>query len=96
MLTGHKQGVASVAFSFDGKTVCTSSPDGTIRLWHLETGRETLSFAPEGVGANRLRFSRDNQLLIIFGHHKTWALRVPSLEAIDQHFFENPVVERSS
>ena len=96
MLTGHKQGVASAAFSFDGKTVCTSSPDGTIRLWHLETGRETLSFAPEGVGANRLRFSRDNQLLIIFGHNKTWALRVPSLEAIDQHFFENPVVERSS
>ena len=83
MLTGHKQGIHAAAFAHDQKSICTSSPDGTIRIWHLETGREMLTFTPDGVGADRLLFSKDNQKLIIIGIDKTWLLRVPSLDQID-------------
>jgi len=41
-LTGHKRGVAAVAFSPDGRTL--ASGDGrTIKLWQAATGRETLT-----------------------------------------------------
>ena len=96
VLTGHKQGVASAAFSYDGKSICTSSPDGTIRLWHLDTGREMVHFTPEGVGADKLRFSRDNQLLLIFGREQTWTLRVPSLRTIDEELSKKHSTEKTS
>ncbi len=96
VLTGHKQGVASAAFSYDGKSICTSSPDGTIRLWHLDTGREMVHFTPEGVGADKLRFSRDNQLLLIFGREQTWTLCVPSLRTIDEELSKKHSTEKTS
>lgn len=37
-LTGHKQGVLSVAFSADGKQALTGSVDGTAKLWDAATG----------------------------------------------------------
>jgi len=84
VLTGHKQGIHAAAFAHDHKSICTSSPDGTIRIWHLETGREMLTFTPDVVGADRLIFSKDNQKLLILGIDKTWLLRVPGLDQIDQ------------
>ena len=84
VLTGHKQGIHAAAFTHDQNSICTSAPDGTIRIWHLETGREMLTFTPDGVGADRLLFSRDNQKLLIIGNDKTWLLRVPSLDQVDQ------------
>jgi serine/threonine protein kinase/WD40 repeat protein len=84
VLTGHKQGIHAAAFAHDQKSICTSSPDGTIRIWHMETGREMLTFTPDGVGADRLLFSKDNQKLLIIGIDKTWLLRVPGLGEIDQ------------
>ena len=84
VLTGHKQGIHAAAFAHDHKSICTSSPDGTIRIWHLETGREMLTFTPDVTGADRLIFSKDNQKLLILGIDKTWLLRVPGLDQIDQ------------
>ncbi len=84
VLTGHKQGIHAAAFAQDQKSVGTSSPDGTIRIWHLETGREMLTFTPDGASADRLLFSKDNQKLLMIGIDKTWLLRVPGIDEIDQ------------
>src|SRR5262249_20358778 len=43
-LTGHSQGVISVSFSTDGRTVVTTAFDGTARLWDASTGKELAAF----------------------------------------------------
>jgi WD40 repeat protein/transcriptional regulator with XRE-family HTH domain len=60
---GHTDGVWSVAFSPDERTLASSSDDGTIRLWDLTTG-ESLGVIEEH--AQRVRsvvFSPDGRIL---------------------------------
>ncbi|WP_414756268.1 WD40 repeat domain-containing protein, partial [Anabaena sp. CCY 9910] len=59
-LEGHREGVWSVSFSPDGKTLASGSEDNTIKLWNLETGNQirtlkghsnfvySVSFSPDG------------------------------------------------
>jgi WD40 repeat protein len=39
-LNGHLEGVTSVTFSPDGKTLASGSYDNTIRLWNLATRQQ--------------------------------------------------------
>ena len=37
-MTGHSNGVNSVAISSDGKYIVSGSGDNTIKIWNLESG----------------------------------------------------------
>jgi WD40 repeat protein/serine/threonine protein kinase len=57
----HDVSVGAVVFSPDDKTVVTACGDGSIRLWHVQTGQEITRF--DGGGGLLVRFSADGQRL---------------------------------
>jgi serine/threonine protein kinase/WD40 repeat protein len=72
---GHKQGILSLAFSADGKTLASASHDNTIKLWNTATRQELLSFPLPGAGFGGLLFSPDGQLLVASQTGKESGLR---------------------
>ena len=60
-LKAHKDEIAALAFSWDGKTLASGSEDGTIRLWDTRTGNQTASFSSDLNTA--LAFSADGKVL---------------------------------
>jgi eukaryotic-like serine/threonine-protein kinase len=69
-IQGHKEQIWSVAFSPDSKTLATSSWDRTVKLWHVASGQELLSFKAGGGVAWSVAFSPDSRLLA-FGSGST-------------------------
>jgi WD40 repeat protein len=60
-LFGHKQGVGPLAFSPDGKTLASSSADGSLKLWNIPTLQEILTFP---VQASSIVFSPHGDYLV--------------------------------
>ncbi|MGI5373083.1 WD40 repeat domain-containing serine/threonine protein kinase [Streptomyces sp. CA-251387] len=60
----HTQGVTSVAFSPDGKTLATGSLDDKIRLWDVADGRQKATLSDSNVtSVEDLEFSPDGKTL---------------------------------
>jgi WD40 repeat protein len=51
---GHVEGVQSVSFSPDGKTLASACRHCSIKLWDVASGRNTASLKEEGPGAKKL------------------------------------------
>ena len=72
-MTGHQEGVSSVAFSPDGKTLASGSDDKTIILWDLATGQlRGTPLSGHTRWVNSVAFSPDGKILasgaMIDGH----------------------------
>jgi WD40 repeat protein/serine/threonine protein kinase len=61
---GHKQGVSSICFSPDGRTLASSSDDSTVRLWNVATQQELLTIRRLGGTLRNLLFSPDGEVLV--------------------------------
>jgi WD40 repeat protein len=59
----HKEGVAAIAFSTDGKQLATSSANGEVKIWNFATRRESVHIEPIGYRLHCVEFSPDGKLL---------------------------------
>ncbi|MCA2945993.1 MULTISPECIES: WD40 repeat domain-containing protein [unclassified Microcystis] len=70
-LVGHNDGVWSVSFSPDGKTLATGSEDKTIKLWNVETGEEIGTLSGHNGSVYSVSFSSDGKTLATGSEDKT-------------------------
>jgi WD40 repeat protein len=62
-LEGHRAPVRSIAFSPDGKLLASASPDGSLRLWDIGTGKESNVLADWVVNGRGVSISPDGTLV---------------------------------
>jgi WD40 repeat protein/regulator of sirC expression with transglutaminase-like and TPR domain len=71
----HRQGVRSLAFSPDGKTLVTGGDDPVVRLWDVTTGRQTAVLFGHERFVSDLKFTPDGSRLFsadFAGNVKEW------------------------
>lgn len=66
-LEGHKGPILSLAFSPDGRLALSVAADSTIRVWDLDSQRQTRCFSHEGVAPFWASFSGDGTRIVSSG-----------------------------
>ena len=63
-IQGHTKPVVSVSFSPAGWQLASASMDGTVRLWNVATGQETLTLLGHTKGVSSVSFSPNGKWLV--------------------------------
>jgi WD40 repeat protein len=79
-LTGHSQGVTSLAFSPDDNLLASGSWDGLVKLWNMESGEEKLALYGQGGEVRDVAFSPDGRYLIAGGYGSSIHVYLTRLE----------------
>jgi len=85
-LEKHNGYVYSASFSPDGKTIATSSADGTVKLWHID-GRERQTLQCHG-RVYSASFSPDGKIIATSSSHgrvQIWSISGEQLESLQCH-----------
>src|SRR5690606_28836149 len=61
--TGHTNAVSSVAYSPDGKYIASGGWDGSLILWHVETGAQIRSMNGHVDNISSIAFSLDGKYI---------------------------------
>lgn len=69
--TAHDGGICSLRFSPNGKRLATSSTDGLIKLWDVETEQPLLTLQGHIGDVNKIAFSPDSRRLVSGGDDGT-------------------------
>lgn len=69
--TGHSAAVNSLAVSHDGQWLASASADRSLRLWHLDSGRELRRLRGHTLDVTAVAWSRDDRLLASGGNDGT-------------------------
>ena len=77
-LAGHRDHTRAFAFAPDGQTLASTGADGTLKLWHLRTRRETATILDSGA-SGPVAFSSDGVLLLVGVSNKVRAFHAPPL-----------------
>lgn len=67
---GHESPVSALAYATDGRTLVSTSGDGTIRFWNSSTGEQQRSIDMRKQGLKGVAFSADGQLLAFVDDRK--------------------------
>jgi WD40 repeat protein len=76
ILKVNSLGVQSINFSPNGKTLASGDFSGTIKLWDLSTGKNTLTIPGEKGSISSLTFNPDSKLLGSGGLHRSHPVRI--------------------
>ncbi len=63
-LSGHAEGVRTISFSPDGRTLATAGPDGCIKLWNPDNGEQRRTISEHVGRVKALAFSPDGAQLV--------------------------------
>lgn len=77
ILTGHTEGVTSLALSADGETLVSGSEDSIIKVWKLSTGKQVRTLAGHTAGISSVTLSADGEILVSGSEDSTikvWSL----------------------
>jgi RNA polymerase sigma factor (sigma-70 family) len=77
------QGIAWKDFTLDGKAIIGGLPDGTLRAWAIDTGKELFKLPGHKAGSQYHAFSADGRVLVTgaFGDGEAFPVRLYDLKA---------------